>query len=80
MATSPEGVRLQWDATKEEISKRADELIEQSRKVFDAVGALKPDDLSFKNCLKVNRGPKLFFVSDKVFTVKLSSKRKICTR
>lgn len=53
MATSPEGVKLQWDLTKEDISKRADELIEDSRKVYDAIGALKQDELAFGNCLKV---------------------------
>ena len=53
MAASPEGVKLQWDFTKDDISKRADELIEQSRKVFDAVGAIKQDELNFENCLKV---------------------------
>lgn len=54
MATSPEGVKLQWDLTKEEISKRADKLIECSRKVYDAVGALNQEEVTFDNCLKVN--------------------------
>lgn len=54
MATSVKGVKLQWDLSAEEILKRTDELIERSKKVYDAVGALKPDDLTYENCLKVS--------------------------
>lgn len=53
MAAGVEGVELRWDLSAEEISKRTDELIERSKRVYDAVGALKPDQLSYENCLKV---------------------------
>ena len=53
MADGVEGVELRWDLSAEEISKRTDELIERSKRVYDAVGALKPDQLSYENCLKV---------------------------
>ena len=53
MAAGVEGVKLRWDLTAEEISKRTDELIERSKRVYDAVGALKPDQLTYENCLKV---------------------------
>lgn len=53
MATGVEGVKLRWDLSAEEILKRTDELIERSKRVYDAVGALKPDQLTYENCLKV---------------------------
>ena len=53
MAAGVEGVKLRWDLSAEEISKRMDELIERSKRVYDAVGALKPDQLTYENCLKV---------------------------
>ncbi|XP_022798627.1 thimet oligopeptidase-like [Stylophora pistillata] len=52
MANTVKGVKLQWNLSAEEILKRTDELIEQSRKVYDAVGALNPDDVTYENCLK----------------------------
>ena len=53
MAAGLNGVKLRWDLSTEEILKLTDELIERSRKVYDAVGALKPDELTYQNCLKV---------------------------
>ena len=53
MASSVEGVKLRWDLSAEDILKRTDELIERSKRVYDAVGALKPDQLTYENCLKV---------------------------
>lgn len=53
MATGVEGVKLRWDLSAEEILKRTDELIERSKRVYDAVGALKSDQLTYENCLKV---------------------------
>lgn len=52
MAAVAEGVKLNWNLSTEEILKRTDELIERSRKVYDAVGALKPEELTYENCLK----------------------------
>lgn len=53
MAAGLDGVKLRWDLSTEEILKLTDELIERSRKVYNAVGALKPDELTYQNCLKV---------------------------
>ena len=53
MANGVQGVKLRWDLSAEEILKRTDELIERSKRVYDAVGALKPDQLTYENCLKV---------------------------
>lgn len=50
-----EGVKLQWDLSAEEILKRTDELVERSKRVYDAVGALKPDELTYENSMKVKR-------------------------
>lgn len=52
MAITVKGVNLQWNLSSEEILKRTDELIEKSKKVYDAVGALNPDDVTYENCLK----------------------------
>lgn len=54
MAVRPEGVLMEWDLSKEDIAKRADELIERARKVYDAVGALTPEQVTYENCLKVS--------------------------
>lgn len=53
MAAVAEGVKLNWNLSTEDILKRTDELIERSRKVYNAVGALKPEELAYENCLKV---------------------------
>lgn len=45
---------MEWDLSKEDIAKRADELIERARKVYDAVGALTPEQVTYENCLKVS--------------------------
>ncbi|CAH3015421.1 unnamed protein product [Porites evermanni] len=52
MAAVAEGVKLDWNLSTEEILKRTDELIERSRKVYNAVGALRPEELTYENCLK----------------------------
>ncbi|CAH3129560.1 unnamed protein product [Pocillopora meandrina] len=54
MAITVKGVNLQWNLSSEEILKRTDELIEKSKKVYDAVGALNPDDVTYENCLKAS--------------------------
>ena len=53
MAAVAGGVKLNWNLSTEEILKRTDELIERSRKVYNAVGALRPEELTYENCLKV---------------------------
>ena len=62
------GVDLPWDLSREEILKRSEALIESSRKVYDAVGALKPDDLNFVSCLKVTRRSKALKTLHGLFT------------
>ena len=67
MAITVKGVNLQWNLSSEEILKRTDELIEKSKKVYDAVGALNPDDVTYENCLKASE---LF---DRFFLIRLNS-------
>ena len=64
MASTLKEVKLRWDLSTDEILKRTDELIERSKKVYDAIGALKPDQVTYQNCLKVKLlfCLKLFFV------------------
>lgn len=57
MATGVEGVKLRWDLNAEEILKLTDELIERSKKVYAAVGALNADEVTYENCLKVTTCP-----------------------
>uniref|UniRef100_A0A1A8FST0 Thimet oligopeptidase n=1 Tax=Nothobranchius korthausae TaxID=1143690 RepID=A0A1A8FST0_9TELE len=44
--------RLQWDLTPERIQQLSDELISSTKKVYDHVGALDLDGVSFENMLK----------------------------
>lgn len=53
MVSASEEVKLRWDLSTDEILKKTEELIERSKKVYDAIGALKPHQLTFNNCLKV---------------------------
>ena len=46
-------VKLRWDLSTDDILQKTEELIERSKKVYDAIGALKPHQLTFDNCLKV---------------------------
>lgn len=55
MAAAAEVVKLNWNLSTEEILKRTDDLIERSRKVYNAVGALNSEELTYQNCLKVKR-------------------------
>lgn len=50
----PEGNKLHWNWTPEDLQKEADLLIENSRKVFDNVGSLASSAVTFDNVLKVN--------------------------
>lgn len=61
MAASVDEVKLRWDLSTEEILKLTDELIERSRKVYDTVGALKTDELTYENCLKVGTSCYVFY-------------------
>ncbi|XP_013398573.1 thimet oligopeptidase isoform X1 [Lingula anatina] len=46
------GNRLRWDLTAEDIPVKAEELIKKSRAVYDAVGALKPEEISYDRVIK----------------------------
>jgi len=53
--SKPAGVYSDYDYRKlsgEDVSKSADQLIEDCRKVYDGVGSVKPDDVTFANILK----------------------------
>ena len=53
MGSASGEVKLRWDLSTDDILKKTEELIERSKKVYDAIGALKPHQLTFDNCLKV---------------------------
>lgn len=44
--------RLRWDLTPEQIRQLSDELITNTKKVYDRVGALDLDSITFENTLK----------------------------
>lgn len=52
MVSASGEVKLRWDLSTDDILKKTEELIERSKKVYDAIGALKPHQLTFDNCLK----------------------------
>lgn len=47
------GNRLTWDLTANGIRKRADEIIAMHKKIWDEVGSVKHEDVSYENVLKV---------------------------
>ncbi|TWW58383.1 Thimet oligopeptidase [Takifugu flavidus] len=44
--------RLRWDLSPDQISQLANELIRDTKKVYDGVGALALDGVTFENTLK----------------------------
>lgn len=46
------GISFQWNMKKEDIEKKVDELIENSRKTYDAVGQLPKGDANYNNVVK----------------------------
>lgn len=48
------GNRMRWDITVSDVPIQADKLIEQTRVIYDAVGTVKNDDVSFENVIKVS--------------------------
>jgi len=49
MANVPEAVYLRWNLTKEDIARKADEIIERSRKVHETVGSLTDDQINYES-------------------------------
>ena len=53
---APAGVNtMRWDLTAEDIVSMTDGLIAETKAVYDAVGALKPEEVTFENSLKVRK-------------------------
>ena len=48
------GNQMRWDLTPEIITQEADQLMEESKKVYDQVGSLKPEDVTFDSVLQVS--------------------------
>ena len=47
------GNRMRWDLTPADLTTKADALIARSQAVYDAVGALKPNEVTYENVMKV---------------------------
>ena len=47
------GNKLRFDLKASELEKEADNLISQTKAVYDAVGSLKPEEVTFENCVQV---------------------------
>ena len=45
---------MRWDLEPENISKQADELIAKSKTAYDAVGALKKEDVTYDNTIQAS--------------------------
>ena len=50
----PPGCTLHWDLTADDIPNFTTKLIEESRKVYDQVGLLKREEISFESVVKVS--------------------------
>jgi len=48
MAATPDGVHLRWNHTKEDIEKIAGELITSTKQMYDVIGSLADDQLSYE--------------------------------
>ena len=44
---------MQWDFASADLDKEADALITKTRAVYDAVGGVKADDVTYDNIIKV---------------------------
>ena len=52
MAACP-GNRMHWDVTQEYIASETDQIISESKAVYDAVGALDASAVTYDNVIKV---------------------------
>jgi len=51
MGSMPDGVVVQWNLTSQEILERSKEIIIKSRKVYEEIGSLSPENVTLENCL-----------------------------
>lgn len=48
-----EGIKLSWNVTKEEIDPEAEGLMEKIKTIYDSIGALTYDQVTYDNVVKV---------------------------
>jgi thimet oligopeptidase len=47
------GNKIRFDLNAEDIAKETEKLIEESKAIYDKIGSLKPDDISYDSVIKV---------------------------
>ncbi|GFO13301.1 hypothetical protein PoB_003980600 [Plakobranchus ocellatus] len=52
---SADGIKLSWNVKKEEIDSDADKLMERMKKVYDEIGALSDDQITYENVVQTGR-------------------------
>lgn len=53
--TQASGNRLNWKITADIIESSTEELISKNKAVYDAIGAVKADNVTFENVIKVTK-------------------------
>jgi len=65
------GIKLSWNVKKEQIEKDTDVLMERVKTVYDSVGALKDDQVTFDNVVKVSEEDRANEYLDLLYSIAL---------